>query len=376
MQVNNAITTWKVVIPTMTIIVFLCVHFDTSNFTRAGGFAPYGAKGVLEAVSTGGAIFSLLGFEQAVQLGGESRNPQRDLPRAVVGSILIGAVIYLLLQVVFIAALPHSALAHGWHNVSFTGIFGPFAGLAKGLGLAWLAYILYADAIIAPVGTGLVYTSTSARITYGLSKNGHVPKAFESTTARTSVPLFGLIFAFLCGLILFLPFPGWQSLVGFITSATVLMYAGAPLALGALRHQKPDLPRPFRLRGASFWAPVAFIVSNFIIYWSGWDVVWKLDVAVLLGYALMGISRIFHANPVRPPLDWKAALWLWPYLGGLALISYLGQFGHGQNIIPFWWDLAVVAVFSLIVYYAAMFLRLPPAAVDRYAEDVYPIEED
>ena len=49
------------------------------------------------------------------------------------------------------------------------------------------------------------------------------------------------------GLILFLPFPGWQNLVGFITSATVLMYAGAPLALGALRHQKPDLPRPVPL---------------------------------------------------------------------------------------------------------------------------------
>ena len=83
-QANNAITTWKVLIPTLTIIVLFARHFDTSNFT-SHGFAPYGTRGILEAVSLGGAVFSLVGFEQAVQLGGESRNPQRDIPRAVIG---------------------------------------------------------------------------------------------------------------------------------------------------------------------------------------------------------------------------------------------------------------------------------------------------
>ena len=361
-------------IPTLTIIVLATRHFDASNFT-SHGFAPYGPRGVLEAVSLGGAVFSLVGFEQAVQLGGESRNPQRDIPRAVIGSMAIGATIYLLLQVVFIGALPHSALAHGWHEVSFTGIFGPFAGLAKGLGLAWLAYILYADAIIAPIGTGLVYTTTTSRLTYGMSKNGQVPAIFERTTERTQVPIYGLIFAFVMGLVLFLPFPGWQSLVGFITSATVLMYAGAPLALGALRHQKPGLPRSFRLPAAWLLAPLSFIAANWIIYWSGWEVDWKLYVAVILGYLLMGISRITHANPVHPPMDWTAALWLWPYLAGMALISYLGQFSGGRDVIPFYWDLVTVAAWSLIVYYAAMRLRLPDDRVDEYARDVYPVED-
>jgi amino acid transporter len=374
MQANNAITTWKVVIPTLTILVLVFSHFNTHNFT-SHGFAPYGSRGVLEAVSLGGAIFSLLGFEQAVQLGGESRNPQRDLPRAVIGSILIGATIYFLLQVVFIGALPASALSHGWHDVTFSGIYGPFAGLAKGLGLAWLAYILYADAIIAPVGTGLVYTTTSSRLTFGLSRNGAIPVAFEKTTKKTQVPWVGLFFAFVMGLILFLPFPGWQSLVGFITSATVLMYAGAPLALAALRRQKPDEPRPFRLRGAEFWAPVAFIVSNLIIYWSGWEVIWKLDVAVVLGYVLMLVSRETHANPRAGDLDWASAIWLWPYLGGMALISYLGQFVGGREVIPFWWDMVVVAVFSLGVYLAALKFRLPDDKVDRYVNQVYSVED-
>jgi amino acid transporter len=375
MQANNAITTWKVIIPTLTVVVLFFTHFDVHNFTRGGGFDPYGPKGVLEAVSAGGAIFSLLGFEQAVQLGGESRNPQRDLPRAVIGSVLIGASIYFLLQVVFIGALPASALRHGWDHISFSGIYGPFAGLAKGLGLAWLAYILYADAIIAPVGSGLVYTTTSSRLTFGLSKNGAIPEVFEKTTKKTQVPWVGLLFAFIMGLILFLPFPGWQSLVGFITSATVLMYAGAPLALGALRRQKPDAPRPFRLRAGEFWAPVAFVVSNLIIYWTGWEVIWKLDVAVLLGYLLMGVSRETKANAKAGDLDWKSAIWLWPYLGGMALLSYVGQFGGGREIIPFWWDMAVVAAFSLAIYALAIHFRLPNDKVDRYTAEVFSVED-
>jgi amino acid transporter len=372
-RANSAITTWKVIIPTLTIFVLFFTHFDTSNFT-SHGFAPFGVHGVLRAVSDGGAVFALVGFEQAVQLGGESRNPQRDMPRAVIFSMLIGATLYILLQVVFIGALPQHALAHGWADVSFTGIFGPFAGLAKGLGLAWLAYILYADAIIAPVGSGLIYTTTTSRITFGMSKNGHVPAAFERTTARTNVPIVGLVFAFLMGLLLFLPFPGWQKLVGFITSATVLMYAGAPLALGALRHQKPDADRPYRLPWAGVLAPLSFVSASFIIYWSGWDVVWKLMVAVLLGYVLMGISRLTHANPIEGPIDWASAIWLWPYLGVMTLLSYLGQFQGGTGTIPFGWDLVVVGGWSLIVYSAAIRLRLPVEKVDRYTQGVFGFE--
>ncbi len=373
-RINSAITTWKIIIPTMTIVVLFIARFDTGNFTRAGGFAPFGLHGILQAVSDGGAVFALVGFEQAVQLGGESRNPQRDMPRAVIFSMLIGATIYLLLQVVFIGALPAHALDHGWNHISFTGIFGPFAGLAKGLGLAWLAYILYADAIIAPSGSGLIYTTTTSRITFGMSKNGHIPSIFEKTTKKSNVPVFGLIFAFLMGLLLFLPFPGWQKLVGFITSATVLMYAGAPLALGALRRQKPDAERPYRLPWAPVLAPASFISASLIIYWSGWEVVWKLMVAVLLGYVLMGISRITNANPIHTPLDWSAAIWLWPYLGGLTLISYFGQFGNGRMNIPFYWDLAVVAGFSLVIYYSAIRLRLPERKVDEYTAGVYGFE--
>ena len=152
------------------------------------------------------------------------------------------------------------------------------------------------------------------------------------------------------------------------------MYAGAPLALGALRKQKPDAHRPYRLPAGHVLAPLSFVAASFIVYWSGWQVDWKLFVAVLLGYLLMGISRLTGANPYRPPMDWAAAIWLWPYLAVMALISYCGQFGGGRGYIPFYWDMAVVAVWSLIVYAVAIRLRLPVEKVDEYTEGVYGFE--
>ena len=62
------------------------------------------------------------------------------------------------------------------------------------------------------------------------------------------------------------------------------MYAGAPLSLGVFRRRLPDAERPYRLPAAGVLSPLAFIVSDLIILWSGWDTDWKLGVAILLGY--------------------------------------------------------------------------------------------
>src|SRR2546423_1470969 len=205
---NSRAQWWKVGVPVLTILVLAFTRFHGANFGY-GGFSPFGARGVLSAVSTSGIIFALLGFEQADQLAGESRNPARDIPRSVIGSILIGVLVYVALQVVFIAALPHSAFAHGWANLAFTAKAGPFAGLAATVGLGWLAALLYIDAVVSPGGTGMIYTTASSRVSYGLSRNGYVPALFERTTKR-GVPWFGLLFAFVIDLIVFLPFPTWQ----------------------------------------------------------------------------------------------------------------------------------------------------------------------
>ncbi|MFK0290165.1 APC family permease [Streptomyces sp. NPDC090442] len=376
---NSVATWWKLAVPVLTIVVMGSAVFHQDNFGYQG-FAPFGVRGMLSAISTSGIIFALLGFEQADQLAGESRDPARDIPRAVLGSILIGVLVYVALQVVFIGALPHTAFAHGgWADLSFSGKAGPFAGLATTIGLGWLATLLYVDAVISPSGTGLIYVTATSRISYGLSRNGYVPVVFERTTRR-GVPWFGLLVAFVIGLVVFLPFPTWQKLVGFVTSASVLMYAGAPLAFGCLRKQDPDRPRPYRLPGGLFWAPVAFIVANLIIYWAGWDTLWRLGVAIVLGYLLLGGSALLRLNPKVPHLDWKHAQWLPVYLLGMGAISWQGGFcstGPASRVscgatdaLPLWWDIALIAAFSLVIYYWAQAVRLPDEETREYIGSV------
>ncbi|MFD7165249.1 APC family permease [Streptomyces violascens] len=374
-RTNSAATWWKVGIPLLTIFVFAIISFHGSNFTAADGFNPYGAKGILGAVSTSGIIFALLGFEQADQLAGESANPKRDIPRAVIGSIVIGAIIYILLQIVFLAALPASQVKGTWTTAAFNTLTGPFAQVATLISLGWLATILYLDAVVSPAGTGLIYITGSSRVSYGLSRNGYVPQVFEKTTRR-GVPWPGLIAAFVIGCICFLPFPSWQSLVGLITSASVLMYAGAPLSFGVFRNRLPNADRPYRLPGGSWMSPLAFVVANLLILWSGWSTDWKLGVAILIGYVILIANRVFKMNPITPQLDLRAAQWLPAYLIGMGLIVYASDFGPLKHPwFPLWWDMLTVAVFSLIIYYWALAVALPTEKIQWMIDQVVVPEE-
>jgi amino acid transporter len=363
-RVNNVVTWWKVAVPVLAIIVLL-FKFKPGNFTAAGiGLFPGGIKGLTAALPLSGIIFAYSGFEQADQLAGEIKNPGRNLPRAIIISILIGTIIYVLLQIAFIGALPASAVGNGLQKITNPEILaGPFAAVAALGGLAWLAHILRVDAFVSPSGTGLIYTTGTSRISYGLARNRYAPQIFDRVN-NFGVPWVGLIFAFLFGLVFLLPFPSWRSLVGIIVGASVLMYAGAPLSVGAFRRQVPDANRPYRMPWASFLNPAAFVVACLLIYWSGWLVIWKLGVVLVIGYILIGISMAFDKQ--RPPLDWKSAVWLPAWLIGLGIISWQGQYDGGAEApplntgnIPFWWDMLIVAVFALVIYYWAMVTRLP-----------------
>jgi amino acid transporter len=376
---NSTMTWWKVAIPLLTIFVLALTNFHTDNFTAADGFNPGGLKAILLAVSTSGIVFSYLGFEQADQLAGESKNPKRDIPLAVIGSIAIGTVIYILLQIAFLGALPGDSIGKTWAEEGdglYTLFTSPFAEIATLTSLGWLAAIIFADAIISPGGTGVIYTTGSSRVAYGLSRNGYVPSIFEWTNDRR-VPWVGLIAAFVTGCICFLPFPSWQSLVGLITSASVLMYAGAPLSLGAFRKRLPDTERPFRLPMAGVLCPLAFAISGLVILWTTWDTDWKLGVAILIGYAILAANRIFGLNEQKPMLDWRAASWLPVYLLGMGVIVYLSSFGpRADPPLPFGWDMATVAVFSVIIYYWALSVSLQAEQIEEMLEEVVLPEED
>jgi amino acid transporter len=144
----------------------LAFYFKPGNFS-VEGFAPFGVQGIQAAISTGGVMFAYLGLHPIVSVAGEVKNPQRNIPIALIVCIVLAAIIYTLLQVLFIGSIPTNMLSGGWEKIQ--GEFAlPFKDIAVALGLGWLATIVVLDAILSPGGNGNIFMNTTTRLVYGL----------------------------------------------------------------------------------------------------------------------------------------------------------------------------------------------------------------
>jgi amino acid transporter len=352
---NLILFLFKTVVIVLTVTTLLHTSYHPQNFTEIGNvFSIAGWQAILTAVATGGVAFAFTGFKHGVELAGEAKNMRFGIPLATVGSVVGCLLLYIGLQVAFIAALDPTLIANGWKNVSFPGDVGPFAGLAATLGLLWLLKLLYVDAAVSPLGAGLIYVTSTARILYAMSKIGFFSQALTKLN-KQNLPVVAILFNFVIGMFLFLPLPGWQSMVGFLVSGMVISYAMGPIALLCLRRELPNEKRLFRLPAANLLCLLAFYFCNLISYWTGWDTIYKLAIAIVVGFAVFAIAALRGKVKARS-LGLKSAIWVIPYLSGLVLISYLGSFG-GKNIISFGWDFFVIAIFSAIILYLAVASR-------------------
>lgn len=354
---NVIVVIWKTAVPVLAIAIVAYLQFDPANFHAGGGFMPFGFHGVFAAL-TGGVVFALQGFEQAVQLAGEARNPKRDLSRAIIMAMAIGAVLYSLLQVVMIGGLNPAHLANGWKQPLGTdpSDYGAWYTLALAVGAGWLAKVLIIDAVISPAGTGVVYVATTARLSYALGEERELPSALTNINSK-GVPWVSILVAAVIGCIALGPFKSWSSLVTVITGATAMMYAFAPISLAALHRVDGRRPRSYRLPMPSLVLPAAFCSANLIIYWGGFDTTWKLVCAVTGGLVLFSagawIKRTSAASTIRN------AAWMAPWLAGHVIIGWLGRYGAAAtNLLPNWIDIAVVIVFALAIYYIAVGLSM------------------
>jgi len=155
---NSLVVIWKTAVPVLAIVVVASLSFNFGNFhSGGGGFAPHGIHGIFAALPAG-VVFALQGFEQAVQLAGEAKNPKRDLSRAIITAMAIGATLYTLLQVAFIAGVEPSHVAKGWGSPLGTNPadYGAWYTLALAVGAGWLAKVLLIDAIISPAPTRFI----------------------------------------------------------------------------------------------------------------------------------------------------------------------------------------------------------------------------
>jgi amino acid transporter len=354
---NVIVVIWKTAVPLLAIGVVAALRFNGENFHAGGGFMPFGFHGVFAAL-TGGVVFALQGFEQAVQLAGEARNPKRDVSRAILSAMVIGAVLYSLLQVVMIGALEPRNIAAGWTRPLGTdpSDYGAWYTIALAVGAGWLAKLLIVDAVISPAGTGVVYVATSSRLSYALGEEREMPTALVATN-RKGVPFVSVLVSAVVGLLAFGPFKSWGALVTVITATTAIMYAFAPISLAALHKLDASRTTHYRMPLPKLLLPAAFCSANLVIYWGGFDTTWKLVSAIAFGLCLFAVGAWRKKTGAQRTL--RNALWIIPWLGGHVLIGKLGRYGNGANgVLPNWIDIAVVIIFALVIFYWAVSLSL------------------
>ncbi|KRG43712.1 amino acid transporter [Stenotrophomonas panacihumi] len=347
---NTAITVFKLVVPAATGLALIASGFHGENFSVGvhGDAHVIDFAAVLTAVATAGIVFSFNGFQSPVNLAGEARNPGRSIPFAVLGSIALATVVYVILQVAYIGAVPPDLLAKaGWHGIDFRS---PFAELAIIVNLHWLAILLYVDAFISPSGTGITYTATTARMIYGMEKNGTMPKILGQVHAHWGVPRPAMIFNLAVSYLFLFFFRGWGTLAAVISVATIISYLTGPVSVMSLRRTAPEFHRPLRVFALPVMAAVAFVMATELLYWARWPLTG--EIILLMGVALP-VYAYYQAKARWHDFgrQLKGAWWMIVYLPVVALLSWAGSttFG-GHGYLPYGVDLAVVAAVGLVFY--------------------------
>lgn len=349
-KTNNAITVFKVVVPVLTAGALMFAHFDTSNITDHGGFAPNGWSAVFSAVAVAGIVWAFNGFQSPLNMAAEARNPGKSLPKAVIGSILIALVIYIALQVAFLMAVPAQDLtaSGGWNALGYKS---PLADLSIAWGLNWLALLLYADAFISPSGTGMIYAATTSRMINGVQENGHLPKIFGKVDPKTGVPKPALLLNLVISFIFLAVFRGWGSIAEIVGVATVISYITGPVAVMSLRRIAPGMKRPVRLKAMPVIAPIAMIFGSLVMYWARWPLTGKVIFIMAIGLPIWAWYELRKPwAELKPHL--KAGAWMVTYLLVMAFVSWAGgeEFG-GKGYLAPGWDIVVVAMIAIAFYF-------------------------
>ncbi|MEN9391161.1 MAG: putative amino acid-proton symporter YbeC [Pseudomonadota bacterium] len=208
-RINNALTIIKVAIPIITILLLFFNGFNASNFGDSyQQFVPFGVKSIATAVISCGVIMSFNGFQNVLTFSEELEDPKRQLPFAMIGSIVFCFVLFLFLQIVFIGSLSPQNLMHGWHNVNLRS---PYVDLLIAANLQVFSWVVMSTSVIGPATAGAAFMASGSRMVYKLSHSRFLPTYFGELDKKYSSPRKALILNFI---ILYLGF--WWGTVFFI----------------------------------------------------------------------------------------------------------------------------------------------------------------
>src|SRR4051812_313011 len=288
-----------VVIKLAVLLMFVAVAFTGFQADNFSDFAPKGVAGITAAAGT--IFFTFIGLDAVSTAGDEVRNPQKTMPRAILGALAIVTTIYVLVAVSALGTQP-------WQE--FGDAAQGEAGLAKILqdvvGASWPGTILSAGAVISIFSVTLVTMYGQTRILFAIGRDGLLPRAFARVNPRTRTPVNNtVIVAVVVGLLsAFIPLDYLWDLVSI---GTLVAFIVVSLGVLILRRTRPDLQRGFKVPGypvTPFLAIAAclYILSGLHWYTYAWFLLWL--AVVLAFYFLWGrkhspLQRAVEASLVR-----------------------------------------------------------------------------
>jgi len=308
-QASNVMVALKLGIIIM-VIVLGAFYVDPANWSP---FAPNGPSGVMKGVAA--VFFAYIGFDALSTTAEECRNPQRDLPRAMMFSLVICTVLYILIALVLTGMVPYQKLQVG-DPLAFA--FGP-----EGANIPWLRGVIAVSAVIALATVLLVFQLGQPRIWMAMSRDGLLPKIFSSIHPKFRTPWFATIFA---GIFVAVP-----ALFMNLTEVTDLSSIGTLFAFvlvcgGVLLLESSGQNVESRFR-------VPYVNAKYIVP--------VLFVSVWLAFAVFNPNALANLFSVTDPSDPTLGAWevfkhkipLFVYIVLALVITYL-SFTKNLSLIP------------------------------------------
>jgi basic amino acid/polyamine antiporter, APA family len=236
MRKSARTNTIMVFVKTAILLLFIALAFTAFNSDNLSPFMRGGFDGVVSAASL--IFFAYIGFDAISTSGEETKNPQRDLPIAILGSLAIATVLYCLVAVAATGALPYDQLA---------GATAPLATvLEEGADMPFGATVISVGALVAITSVVLTILYGQTRVMFAMSRDGLVPRRLSRVSERTGTPvlLTGLFAVLIAIIAAFVPLTEIAQLVNI---GTLFAFVLVNIGVIVLRRTRPDLDRGFRV---------------------------------------------------------------------------------------------------------------------------------
>jgi len=193
----------------------------------------YGVSGIITAAAT--IFFAYIGFEAVSTAGAESKNPRRDMPIGILGSLIICTILYILTSAVLVGIVPYTDLNDA----------APIAKAVNQIGLPWFAVLVKIGAIAGLSSVMLVLLYGQTRIFYTMARDGLIPPVFSQVHPKFKTPWINtlIVGVLACG---FAGFMGLDALANLTNVGTLLAFAIVCFTVIYLRFARPKMQRPFK----------------------------------------------------------------------------------------------------------------------------------